>query len=123
VIIDNLNFVRVPLTPRKTNSPLIVDPDTVGPGTFSFQLFQLISGWNTKVFQTPSLMQIQQLTPGYALNILKAPYKLVVKQPSGVRAFERPYQAPVYDASSIMSNIMERPFQAAGRSPAGPISD
>jgi len=44
VVIDYFNVVRVALTPIKTDSPLIVDPDGVLPAAIAKKLLQSIPG-------------------------------------------------------------------------------
>jgi hypothetical protein len=43
VVIDDLDFVCEPVPPFKTDSVLVVDPDTVLPHASAFQSFEVIS--------------------------------------------------------------------------------
>jgi len=43
VIVDDLNFVGIPVTPNQARTPLIVNPDAVLPLAFAAQGFQTVT--------------------------------------------------------------------------------
>jgi hypothetical protein len=55
VIIDDLNVVRISVTPDKTDTPLVVDAYTVRPGAIALEQFQLIARRYAKILQLPCL--------------------------------------------------------------------
>jgi len=44
MIIDDFNIVCISFSPNKTESPLLVDPDTVLPFAITVQRFQAVAG-------------------------------------------------------------------------------
>ena len=62
VIIDNFYFVRMAIVPSKADAPLIVNANAVLPGAIAFQSFQAISRWRSHLLQTPSGIQLLQLS-------------------------------------------------------------
>lgn len=61
MIVDDIHFVGVSVTPNKTNSKLIIDPDTVLSCSIALQSFQAISGEDRQVGQLRSRVQLLQL--------------------------------------------------------------
>jgi hypothetical protein len=57
VIIGDFDFIRSISLPEKTNSPLIVDPDTVLPDSIRFQHFQQVSRWGTQVLEIRRIIE------------------------------------------------------------------
>ena len=51
VIIDNRDVVRVALTPRETDPPLVVDANAVLPGPIAAELLQAVAWWDAKVIE------------------------------------------------------------------------
>jgi hypothetical protein len=51
VVVDDLDILSIPLSPPKTDPPLIVDADAVLPRTIARQLLQAIARRTPKVFQ------------------------------------------------------------------------
>jgi len=106
VVIHNLHVIRIALTPREADAPSVVDANAVRPCAAAFQQFQLVSGRHPKILQPQCPVQIQQLPPRRPFDGLKSPDPAVLKERRGIRTLERPYQAPVYDAPGIMSNVI-----------------
>jgi hypothetical protein len=107
VVIHNLNVMRIAVTPREADAPLVIDSNAIRPRAVSLQQFKLIPGRHAKILQPPCLMQVQKLPPRRPLDGLKSPDHAVLKERSGVRAPERSDQVPVYDVSGIMSNVID----------------
>jgi hypothetical protein len=97
VVVHDLNVLRIALTPRKADAPLVVDSDTVTPRAIAFQEFKLISRRHAKIFQPQRPMQVQQLPPSKPFNGLKSPNPAILKEQRGIGALERPDQVSVYD--------------------------
>jgi hypothetical protein len=45
MIIDDFNVVCISFSPNKTESPLLVDPDTMLSFAITVQYFQTVAGW------------------------------------------------------------------------------
>ncbi len=68
VIIDNLDVVRIAITPHKTDAPLVIDPNAVRPGAIALEQFHLVAGRYAKIFQPPGLMEVQKFPPRGSFN-------------------------------------------------------
>ena len=106
VVIHNLNVMRIAVTPREADAPLIVDSNAICPRTVTLQQFKVVSRRNAKILDPPCLIQVQKLPPRRPFDGLKSPYHAVFKERLGVRALERPDQIPFYDVPGIMSNVI-----------------
>jgi hypothetical protein len=69
MIIDDLDVVCVSVTPTKTNSPLIVNPNAVLTFAAAFKRLEPISGRNHHLPELRRSMQTQQFTAGDTLNV------------------------------------------------------
>lgn len=107
VVIHNFNVMRIAVTPREADAPLVIDSNAIRPRAVALQRFKLIPWRHAKILQPPRLMQVQKLPPRRPLDGLKSPDRAVLKEQSGVRAPERSDQIPVYDVSGIMSNVID----------------
>ncbi len=56
--------------PVKTDTPLLVNADTVLPCPVSFELFQAICRWDTQIIQGHSAVQHPELAQGDLLDIV-----------------------------------------------------
>ena len=70
MIIHDFDFIGIPISPYKANSPLIIYPNTVLPLAAAVQLFQPIGWWNQQILQLPRRMQKCQSTICDLLNVL-----------------------------------------------------
>ena len=107
MVVNDFDVVGIAISPRETDAPLVVDPDAVCSCTVALQRFQMIPRWRLQVFQPLRLMKVQQLAACRALDRLKTPDELILEQSGGLDGSERPYQTTVYDAASIMSNVID----------------
>jgi hypothetical protein len=89
VIVDNLDLVRISITPRETNPPLIVDSYTVFAFPVTVQGLQTIPRRRCQIAQFYSAIDLAQLSPCYLLNRPKTPAALALVKPLGLRATER----------------------------------
>jgi hypothetical protein len=89
VIVDDLNIMRAPITPPKTNSPLVVDTNAVLTTSCFFQGLQAIPWWHTQILQTTRDLQLQKLSPGHSRYVHELLYRRSVKQGFSVCVSER----------------------------------
>ena len=80
MIIDDLHFKAMPITPNKTDSPLIVDPNRVLPFTIASQGFQLISWRRGQNTQLRGCVELEQLPYCNAPDSAKTFAMLVMKK-------------------------------------------
>jgi len=88
VIICNLNVVGVSIAPHKTDTPLVVDADTVLPGTVTFQLMKSVTRRYSQIRQTFGRVQHQKLSSRWLSNVHKLTNILIVEKPLRVEALE-----------------------------------
>ena len=69
MIIHDLYISGFVFNPLETNSPLIVDADTVLFSTISPKFFESVSGWGTQVLQIFRIIQIEQFAASGSLNV------------------------------------------------------
>jgi hypothetical protein len=58
VVIDNLNRIGVAITPHETDTPLIIDPDTMLSLSRTLQCLKSIGWWHSEVFKEPRIVQL-----------------------------------------------------------------
>jgi hypothetical protein len=71
VIIHNLHFKGVTIPPFETDTPSLIDPDTVLSLTAPFEFLQAVCRWNTQVIQRNGPIQHPQLAQGNLLNVMR----------------------------------------------------
>ena len=69
MVIDNLYLFGVAVAPDETDTPLLVDADTLLSFSIPFQGLEAVRRWNTKIIQRLGVVEHTQLAPGYLLNI------------------------------------------------------
>jgi hypothetical protein len=69
VIIDDFNNVSIIRFPGETDSPSIVDPDTVLPSSIAFQFFKPIGWWDAKISKAFCIMEIPKFSISYLLDV------------------------------------------------------
>jgi len=69
MVIDNLDCISIAVFPNKTDTPLIIDADTVLSFSRSFQRFKPIGRWHTEVFKPPRIVQHSGFSMRDKLNI------------------------------------------------------
>jgi hypothetical protein len=65
VIVRDLDIVSIPVPPDKTNSILIVDPNTVLTRPIPFQRFQPVGRRNAKICEGCGVINHQKLSQSY----------------------------------------------------------
>ena len=98
--------MRLVVSPDETDSPLVVDSDTVLPGTVRLELFQAVTRRNTKFLQPLGGVEVQESAPGRTLDRPEPEYGSILKECLGVTAVKRPNQNPVYYVPGITSTRM-----------------
>jgi len=68
MVIDDFNIGRIAVFPAKTNSPLIIDPNTVLTAPICGETFQSISRWDPQISKCIRRIQDQKLSQSYTLN-------------------------------------------------------
>ena len=72
MIIDDFDRLKIILSfDRKADSILIIDTNAVLPLPISLQWFQTICGWNFQILQTSCIVNHDQFSQCYSLNILR----------------------------------------------------
>jgi hypothetical protein len=89
VVVHYFDLVSAVVLPHKTNAPLIVDANAVLSSSITLQGFQVIARWHSQTDQFSCRMQLQQLAPSYALDVVEPGYPLASKQSLGVGTNER----------------------------------
>ncbi len=69
MVIDNLNMMRMPITPNKTYSPLIIDPYAVLPGTLPGQSLKPVTRRYTQGIQCNDSIKHPKFSQCRPLNI------------------------------------------------------
>jgi hypothetical protein len=80
VIVDDFHIVAMAVTPDKTDSPLIIDPNGVLPFPIAPQCFQLISRRRSQNAQLSHGMKLEQFPQGDPLDGTKPPAMVIVKK-------------------------------------------
>jgi hypothetical protein len=90
VVIHKLNFISVPVTPCKTNAPLVIYADAELTLSIAMQRFESISRQRRKGSDVGSSVQHVQLPKGLAVHGLEPANGLALEEAFGVGATERP---------------------------------
>lgn len=80
MIVDDLDAFRRTISPRETDSPLVVDPNTVLPLSVTGQQFEPVSRHRCHVLQHSRVVQHSQFAPCHVLNIAESPTSLAFKE-------------------------------------------
>jgi hypothetical protein len=90
VVVHDLDVVGISVTPHKTKTPLVVDPDTVLPLPLAAQGFQTVPRRCCQIAQLRGAVQLAKLSTGDPFDGSKATTRLPVVKSPGFRATERP---------------------------------
>jgi hypothetical protein len=72
VVIHNLDFIRVPVTPRKANAPLVIDADAVLALPIAFQALQSVSRQRRERSDIRRRVKYVELAKSLAFNRLES---------------------------------------------------
>jgi hypothetical protein len=90
VIVNDFHVVGITVTPDKTKTPLIVNPDTMLPLAFAAQSFKMVPRRRGQIAQFRSAVQLKQFPASDPLHRSKPPTRLPLVKPLGFRATKRP---------------------------------
>jgi hypothetical protein len=68
MVIDDFNLGRIAVLPAETDSPLIIDSNTVLTAPISGESFQSISGWDPQIGKCIRRIQDQKPSQCHTLN-------------------------------------------------------
>jgi hypothetical protein len=88
VIIRNLHVVSITVPPHKTDTPLVVNADTVLPCAVTFQLMKSVTRRQFQIHQALGGVQHQKLPSSWLLNVYEFTDILIVEKPLRVGALE-----------------------------------
>jgi len=80
VITDDFDIVAMALTPDKTDSPLIIDPNRVPPFPIASQCFQLISRRRSQNAQLRRSVNLEQFPQSDPFDGTEPPAVVIVKK-------------------------------------------
>ena len=81
----------MPVAPRKTDPPLIINPDTVLPGPVALKSFQSIAADGCKIREAHGGVEPTQPLPRLLLDTAKFGAAKPVIQPLGIKSEKRTY--------------------------------
>src|SRR5438067_7961130 len=74
MVVDDLDILRIPVHPHKTDPPLVIDADAHLSRPVSAQRLQPVARWIAQIIQRPRGIELPQLTQRAVLNVpRKAP--------------------------------------------------
>src|SRR5271168_503415 len=91
VIIPDLHVVSVSIAPNETNTPLVVDADTVLSRAVTLQRMKPVSRRKIQIHQTFGRVQHQKLAPRRLPNVHELTNTLIAEKPLGVGALKGLY--------------------------------
>ena len=68
VVVHDFHILRTRGRPAEADVELIVDADTVLPGSIAFERFEPVARWDPQVIQTASDLQLSQFASGDGLD-------------------------------------------------------
>ena len=68
MVIRDLHIEGITLLPHETDSPLVVDADTVLSGSIPFQTLQPVPRWNAQIVQCVGVVQHTEFAPSNGLD-------------------------------------------------------
>ena len=72
VVVHDLNIVRVAAGPPETDSPPVIDTNTVLTGSVALQCLQSIAWWSSQITQFRCCIELSQLALSDALELPNA---------------------------------------------------
>ena len=85
MVIDNLNSLRMAISPEKADTPLIIDANAILPLAITLQRLKPIRGRQPKIFQSDSRINRVELHKCPLLNLSrKSFHELALKDSFGV---------------------------------------
>jgi hypothetical protein len=91
VVVDELDIFSAGVGPVETDSPLLVHPDAVRPGTVALQLLESVAGGNPQIAENLGSIKNQQLPEDNSLRaVVESTDSLSLPDPLGLLVSERP---------------------------------
>lgn len=85
MVIDDLNTLRMALSPEKANSPLVIDANAMLPLSIPFERFKPIRSRQSKIFQSDSRINRVELHKCPPLNLARESFhKLTLEDSLGI---------------------------------------
>lgn len=88
MIVDDLNIFRSILQPTKTDTKLVVYPNTELADSVAFERLQTIPRWNPEVVKTLGNLQLAKLSSRHRFNRRKSPNPVSVGEDFSISALE-----------------------------------
>jgi hypothetical protein len=88
MVVRDLDFNSLAITPDKAQSVLVIDSDAVLPLAVPLEGFQVVSWWHLQVIQGSGLVQVEELSTGNPFNVPKLRDVLIPKKGFGAFVFE-----------------------------------
>ena len=89
MVVDDFNVIGVSVAPNETDTPLIVNPNTMLPFLVAAQRLQTVPGRRDQVTQFRRAIQLPQLATRDVLDRLKTPAAMAVMKPLCLRTPEQ----------------------------------
>jgi hypothetical protein len=89
VVVHDLDVFGTGSRPAEAHAVLVVHPDTVLPGSVTFERFEPITRWHPQVFQPSCDLQLPKFAPSNQLDAHEAPDSLTVRKSLGLGTFKR----------------------------------
>src|SRR5262245_26011345 len=71
MVVDDLDFVGMALTPDEADPPLVVDADRMLAAPIALQRLQPVAGRNAKIIETDRVVEKTQLAQSNGLNVAR----------------------------------------------------
>jgi len=91
----------IPVTPHKTKTPLVINPNAMLPLPLAAQGFQTVAGRRCQIAQLGSAVQLAKLSPGDPFNGPKTATRLPMVKSLGFRTTERPDHLGIVSRSAF----------------------
>ncbi len=92
MVVNYLDILGTFKRPHKTNSPLIIDADTVLPLAFSFKRFKLVAWRDTKIIKDNRPINLLHLSKCRTLNVYPTAHSFTLKERLRVFALKAFYR-------------------------------
>lgn len=90
MVVDDFHRVRIAIAPDKTETPLVINANTMLPFAFTVQRLQSIPRWRCQVAEFCGALQLPKLSARDPLDRMKTPAALAVVKLLSLQTAERP---------------------------------
>ena len=81
MIVNDLNFVGISVSPNEADAPLIIDSNAVLALAIAAQAFEPVSSRSGQIAELPREMHLVKFPPSDSLNGPELPYRFPMKEP------------------------------------------